>query len=219
MKKDKAAKQRKAARKKWIRRIKKWFKSRKRREKEREAKRQAAEKQKAAREKRLRALLQEYGTDILKSNNFLKSENYIQHGNVSVMRHSISVAKHSLLLAKHLGIRCNKRDLIRGALLHDYFLYDWHSEEHSGLRNLHGFYHPGIALKNAKKEYRLNRRQSDIIKKHMWPLTVVPPGCKEAWIVTMADKYCSLMETLHLHRGGAENVSKKGSDGKRGQHL
>lgn len=159
-------------------------------------------------EKRLRKLLKQYGTDILESDNFLKSENYIQHGDVSVKRHSISVAKHSLLLAECLGIKCNKRDLVRGALLHDYFLYDWHSKEHGGLRNLHGFYHPGIALKNAEKEYRLNRRQSDIIKKHMWPLTVVPPECKEAWIVTMADKYCSLMETLYLHRGKRQQYSR-----------
>ena len=42
--------------------------------------------------------------------------------------------------------------------------------------------------------------EKDIIKKHMWPLTIVPPVCREAWIVTMADKYCSLMETLRLHR-------------------
>ena len=196
MKRDKAARKRKAARKKWIRRIRS-FKNRKR------------ELQKRRQDKRLKALLKEYGTDILKSDNFLRSEKYIQHGNVSVMRHSISVAKYSLLFAKHLGVQCNKRDLIRGALLHDYFLYDWHSKEHGGLRNLHGFYHPGIALKNAKKEYRLNGRQSDIIKKHMWPLTVVPPRCREAWIVTMADKYCSLMETLHLHRGGKRRRFKK----------
>ena len=116
MKRDKAAKVRKANRKKWIRKLRKLRK-------------------KAKQERRLKELLKQYGTDILKSDNFQKSEKNIQHGNVSVMRHSISVAKHSLLLAKHLGIRCNKRDLIRGALLHDYFLYDWHSAEHCGLHN------------------------------------------------------------------------------------
>jgi len=35
----------------------------------------------------------------------------------------------------------------------------------------------------------------------MWPLTVIPPMCREAWIVTTADKYCSLMETFHFHKG------------------
>ncbi len=153
------------------------------------------------REKRLRELLGRYGSDILHGKKFRESENYIQHGSMSVMRHSINVAKCSLRIAKRLGIRCNKRDLIRGALLHDYFQYDWHSREHRGLRNLHGFYHPGIAMRNAERDYRLNGRQRDIIKKHMWPLTVVPPVCREAWIVTAADKYCSLLETLHLQRG------------------
>ncbi|MDE7205798.1 MAG: phosphohydrolase, partial [Lachnospiraceae bacterium] len=75
--------------------------------------------------------------------------------------------------------------------------------------NLHGFFHPGRALRNAKKEYRLTKRQADIIKKHMWPLTVVPPMCREAWIVTTADKYCSLMETLYIHEGRARNKRKK----------
>ena len=32
----------------------------------------------------------------------------------------------------------------------------------------------------------------------MWPLTIsAVPMCREAWIVTMADKWCSLMETFH----------------------
>ena len=72
---------------------------------------------------------------------------------------------------------------------------------HVQIHNLHGFYHPGIALRNASAEYRLTPRERDIIKKHMWPLTVVPPMCREAWIVTMADKWCSTLETLRLRHG------------------
>ena len=60
---------------------------------------------------------------------------------------------------------------------------------------MHGFSHPRTALKNAGREYRLSPREQDIIKKHMWPLTIVPPLCREAWIVTAADKYCSFLET------------------------
>lgn len=96
---------------------------------------------------------------------------------------------------------CSERELIRGALLHDYFLYDWHDRSRENYQALHGFYHPGIALKNASKEYKLTLREKDIIKKHMWPLTIVPPRCREAWIVTTADKYCSILETLKLRRG------------------
>ena len=124
-----------------------------------------------------------------------------QHGSTSVYQHSINVAYLSLWLAGRLPLRTDRRALVRGALLHDYFLYDWHFKDLKNPHKLHGFYHPSRALHNAQKEYTLTKRQEDIIKKHMWPLTVVPPMCREAWIVTAADKYCSFMETVHLHKG------------------
>ena len=37
-------------------------------------------------------------------------------------------ARYSLLINNKLGLHCNKKDLIRGSLLHDYFLYDWHEK-------------------------------------------------------------------------------------------
>lgn len=145
-------------------------------------------------------LIKSEGNDILHSKNHKSTRKAIQHGNVSVRRHAINVARYSLLINEKLGIKCNKRDLIRGALLHDYFLYDWHDKDHISPLRLHGFFHPGIALRNAEKEYRLSTKEKDIIRKHMWPLTIVPPKCREAWVVSMADKYCSLMETLRIHR-------------------
>ena len=154
-------------------------------------------------------ILKKYAEDILTSENFKSTKHYIQHGNMSVREHCMNVAKMSLMIRDKLGIKCNTRDLVRGALLHDYFLYDWHKTDTVKTHNLHGFFHPGTALNNAKKEYHLTRRQKDIIKKHMWPLTVVPPMCKEAWIVTMADKYCSLMETIYLHEGKKKDRAKK----------
>ncbi|MCR4690584.1 MAG: HD domain-containing protein [Lachnospiraceae bacterium] len=153
----------------------------------------------------LHQLIHTYGSDILHSDNFKKSDKHIQHGNISVMKHSIRVAKTSLALSRKLHLKVSEKDLVRGALLHDYFGYDWHGKKvglHEILHfyEMHGFTHPSTALKNAEKEYRLTGRQRDIIQKHMWPLTIKPPACREAWIVTMADKYCSLMETLRIHR-------------------
>lgn len=152
--------------------------------------------------RRIHNLLNQYGGDIICSENFRSTKNHIQHGSMTVNDHCMSVARYSLILNKKLGLHCNKRDLIRGSLLHDYFLYDWHDKEYLMERQrLHGFHHPYTALRNADKEYELTDRQRDIIKKHMWPLTIVPPMCREAWTVTAADKYCSLMETLGFHKG------------------
>ena len=142
-----------------------------------------------------------YANDILKSDNFKSTKQFIQHGNMSVQEHCINVAKASLYIKEKLHIKCETEDLVRGALLHDYFLYDWHTSDKGNSHRLHGFLHPSRALNNAQKEYSLTPRQVDIIIKHMWPLTIVPPMCREAWIVTSADKYCSLMETFYIHKG------------------
>ncbi len=126
---------------------------------------------------------------------------FIQHGDVTVNAHVLRVARCSIALSEYLHISCSRRELIRGALLHDYFLYDWHIPDAENPHRLHGFYHPGLALQNAAKEYPLTNREKNIIKRHMWPLTMVPPACREAWIVTAADKWCSLLETLYIYKG------------------
>ncbi|MCR5279070.1 MAG: HD domain-containing protein [Lachnospiraceae bacterium] len=115
------------------------------------------------------------------------------------MKHSLKVAYAAAWLNKKLHINCSERDLIRGALLHDYFLYDWHDTSRKDFNPLHGFYHPGVALRNARKDFVLSDKEEDIISKHMWPMTVKPPKCREAWVVTAADKYISTLESLRLH--------------------
>ena len=153
-----------------------------------------------SRSARYRPILFEHGGDILASREMQFEHIFMQHGTTSCYTHSVNVACMSLWLAERLRIRVDRRSMVRGALLHDFFLYDWHDKNRENYQKLHGFYHPGIALKNARKEYHLTRREEDIIKKHMWPLTVVPPLCREAWVVTAADKYCSLLETLKIRK-------------------
>lgn len=153
----------------------------------------------------IREKILSHGADILDSKKFLSSDANIQHGDVSVLEHSISVAETALKLARGLHLRISERELVRGALLHDYFLYDWHNDgkEAGNIHpKLHGFFHAGTALKNASRDFDLTDKESEIIKKHMWPLTVIPPTNREAWLVTIADKYASLMETVKLHKGG-----------------
>lgn len=153
------------------------------------------------RQHQLHEQIRREASDIVDSKNFRMTRRHIQHGSMTVNAHCWNVAKCSLRISESLHVKCSKRELIRGALLHDYFLYDWHYADEENPHRLHGFYHPGAALRNASRDYELTPRERDIIKKHMWPLTVVPPACREAWIVTMADKWCSLLETLKLQKG------------------
>lgn len=170
-------------------------------------------KEKYLKQRSLHREIMEDAADIVTSKNFNWTRAHIQHGNVTVNNHCMNVAKYSLAISRKLeklGIKCEKPELIRGALLHDYFLYDWHTPDYIKPHKLHGFYHPGTALRNARKEYELTPREEDIIKKHMWPLTVVPPMCREAWIVTTADKWCSLLETLRIHKGHGKRLIRTG---------
>ena len=121
-----------------------------------------------------------------------------QHGKTSVYQHSIRVAYFSLWLAGRLPLRIDRRALVRGALLHDYFLYDWH--EKGGGHRLHGFRHAKTAAKNARKDYGLSGLEEGIIVRHMFPLTLLPPKSKEGWMVCLADKWCATEEALFFRR-------------------
>lgn len=126
------------------------------------------------------------------------TRSFIQHGTMSVHAHAISVAHASLAMAgrlERLGIRIDRASLIRGALLHDYFLYDWHDPDPS--HRLHGFTHPFTALARAEEDFDdLTERERNIISRHMFPLVPIPPTCREAWLVCLADKACALHETI-----------------------
>ena len=137
---------------------------------------------------------------VLDSKNLQLTKTFTQHGNVSVFAHSMAVAAYSKMLADKLGIKYDSESLVRGAMLHDFFLYDWHETSDIG-DGLHGFAHPYTASKNAIKEFRLSPRELDIIRKHMWPLTLTKlPKYRESWLVCAVDKYCSILETFKLNK-------------------
>ena len=122
---------------------------------------------------------------------------YIQHGKTSTFTHCLIVAYLSYQYSLRLPFHYNTRSLIRGAMLHDFYLYDWHVPDQS--HRLHGYYHAGFALKNARKYFQLNKIEEEIIEKHMWPLNISKlPLSKEAALVCAVDKYVSLAETFHI---------------------
>lgn len=122
-------------------------------------------------------------------------KNYMQHGNTTTYSHSISVAYRSYWMCLRLPIQVDLKSLIRGALLHDFYLYDWHDKNNNV--KLHGLSHPHTALINAKKHFNLNKIEEDIILNHMWPLTINKlPKFKETLIVSFVDKICCILETF-----------------------
>lgn len=136
---------------------------------------------------------------ICKSSRVAESKEFCQHGGTSVYQHSLHVTYESCLFAERHHLPVDYSVLIRGAFLHDYFLYDWHDKEHRHKRP-HGFYHPSAALRNAMGDFELTAKEQNIIKRHMFPLTIVPPACIEAWIVCYIDKVCSTRETLYRRK-------------------
>ncbi len=132
----------------------------------------------------------------LKDTRFVENKEFIQHGTTSLYQHCISVAYRSIIIAVKFNLNIDMRSMIRGALLHDYYLYDWHNKEVRS--KLHGFHHPRIACENATRDFQLNPIEQDIIRRHMFPLTPKPPKHKEAWVICVADKVCSLQETFRL---------------------
>ena len=105
---------------------------------------------------------------------------HLQHGRVSVLQHEVAVALMCLKLAHGLRLRVNERALVRGALLHDYFLYDWHKKDAS--HRWHGFTHPARALRNADRDFSLG----DI---------------RESALLCLADKLCAFRETMRRPKG------------------
>ena len=140
------------------------------------------------------------GRNIILSPEAQEMKKFTQHGKTSVFEHCLAVAKFSLLYAyfieRTLKIEVDKDSLVRGALLHDYFLYDWHIKGKA--EGIHGFSHPRTALRNADRDFELNDIERDIIVKHMFPLTPHLPSFRESVIVGLADKWCAIAETFRI---------------------
>jgi len=124
--------------------------------------------------------------------NFSKLKKYKQHNNYTTFDHCISVAKLSLYLAVKFHIKIDKDELVTAALLHDYYLYDWHDFTDK-THTFHGFRHGKTASINAVRDYNINKRQMNAIERHMFPLTL-PPTNRMGIIITIADKYCAFKE-------------------------
>ena len=131
---------------------------------------------------------------------FLHDEKIIRMKDISMHRgsncylHSFKVAKHAI--KKSLNRKdVNLEVVLLGAILHDYYLYDWRKDR-SKLKK-HGKNHPNIAIENAVKDFNISEEVKKVIKSHMWPLNIKDyPNSKEAKIVSISDKAVTIGEFL-----------------------
>ena len=160
--------------------------------------------------KQAELIVSRIGADILASDNMQLEKSFIQHGQVSVYAHSVAVAVMCVMLAALLKMRVDRRKLVRGALLHDYFLYDWHIPDRS--HRLHGFRHPHTAAENAQRDFELCSVEKNMILSHMFPLGRVLPRHKESVLLCAADKLCATKETFSgLRAKLAQHFSRRKS--------
>ncbi len=134
--------------------------------------------------------------DLIQKPSVLAMGDIPQHVNVSCLEHSIFVSYVSFRISRFLKL--DYEASARGGLLHDLFLYDWRKTKTH--KKYHLFSHPRAALENAMDICDLTDKEQDIIKKHMWPLTIRPPRYMESFVVGCADKLCALMEMLFIYR-------------------
>lgn len=78
-------------------------------------------------------------------------------------------------------------------MLHDLFLYDWRKKE-NGRKGMHALTHGKLACQNATKLFELTQKEQDIIIRHMFPVTPIPPNSKEGFLLTIIDKYSAIIE-------------------------
>ena len=124
----------------------------------------------------------------------LRMQDITMHRGSNCYIHSFKVAK----LAIKRALRHKKGDLkmvLLGAILHDYYLYDWRIERDKMRHHMSS--HPYTASKQAEHDFHIPKDVQRIIETHMWPVNFTDfPKTKEARLVSHADKTIYLKEII-----------------------
>lgn len=132
--------------------------------------------------------------DLLDNPKVQSMRRFGHHPGVNCYEHSVFVSYISFRLARRW--RLDYRACARAGLLHDLYLYPWNDQSaHPGNQCLD---HPEFALRNAMTVTELSEKEQNIIRAHMWPLSVHLPRSREAWTVSLADKVCATIETVQV---------------------
>ena len=130
---------------------------------------------------------------ILDNPEFKKLQRYKQHFQTTRFMHSLNVSYISWLIARKLG--WDAQTAARAGLLHDFCVYDFKDKLPKG--EIQAYYHPRVAASTSERHFLISDKERQAILSHMFPLGPLPRN-KEAWIITVADKICALMEVCHI---------------------
>lgn len=132
--------------------------------------------------------------DILENEEFSKTKDIKHHG-LSRYDHSLRVSYYSYKVAKSLHL--DYRKAARGGLLHDFFLEDYKDKKIKGkVKNLVN--HPKKAVENSKKYFNISEIEEDIIRTHMFPVSLKVPRYLESWFVVLIDDISAIYETINI---------------------
>lgn len=148
--------------------------------------------------------------DILRNPEFQKRKLFMHHYNLSVWDHSILVSFKAFMASRYFG--ASPRICAITGLLHDFYSQAWISTpELEKLENgryvkalkepkpwykMHGFTHAKDASINYVKYFPEleDKKITNCILRHMFPLNIIPPRYKEGFIITAVDKLNSVHE-------------------------
>jgi len=153
--------------------------------------------------------VEELGGDIISSGRFAKARLVPHHsksGNIAL--HSLETAGYALLLVRWLGqhgVDVSEEDAVRASLLHDIGMTEDDVFESPSYKKASS--HPREGARIARGEYGASEVQVEAVAHHMFPVTPMPPRSKVGWVVTAADKCCSIHE---LGRSTKEIVDSAG---------
>ncbi len=123
----------------------------------------------------------------------LEMMKYPHHG-TNRYYHSLRVAKYTYIITKALHL--NYKSATKSAMLHDFYLDE--VEKLNGNEKLKK--HPTYASQNAEKYFGLTKKEKDMIEKHMFPVTKIPPKYIESWILDIVDDAVAIYERANAIR-------------------
>ena len=135
-------------------------------------------------------------TGDLLSDELVKSmKSYRHHGDITTHYHSVYVSYNVMKVCEKMSVE-NTREIVRAALLHDFYLYEWYTEKHE---ENHIYYHPKQSVKNIEEHFgKLTPVQKNMILSHMFPTCVELPKYRGSWILTLTDKRCATADYIKL---------------------